>query len=105
VISTRNDWERVALFPGSIVGSDLVKADKLGSIGASKLTTNSSIVIPDLDSKGGCTSGEESTSINFQGTELGLTQDSTIVLITISCATVHAQIAREAEKIRKLIRH
>lgn len=105
--SPGNHGERISLFSGRKVGSDLVKSNELGGIGAPiLLTANVSItVVPYLDAELWRTAGTELTGIDFQGTEFGFAQNSTVVAISIFIAAVHAYIVGEAEKIRKLVRH
>jgi hypothetical protein len=90
MVSPGNNRERISLFPGSKVGSDLVKANELGGIGASILAANASTGVPNLDTELGCTAGAELTGVDFQGTKFGLAQDSAVVAISVFLAAAHA---------------
>jgi len=104
MICPGNDRKGITLFWRSKIGSDLVKANELGSIRASSLTANILFIVPDLNLELGCTATRaESTSVDFQGTEFFFAKNAAVVSISIFRAAVKTDVVREAEKVRKLI--
>lgn len=105
MISTGNNRHGIALFLGSSVGSDLMKADELKRIGTSRLTTDATRVVPDLDLELWCTARKESSGVYFQSSEFRLTHDAAIIKIPVIRAGISAHIVWKTKKIRKFTRY
>lgn len=105
MISARDDRHRISLFLGRSVGSDLMEANVLRRIGTSRLTTDATRVVPNVDLELWCTAGVEPSSVNFQSSEFRLAHDAVIVQIPILDTCIDTQIIWESKKIRVLIRY
>jgi len=81
-----------------------VKADQLRGVRAScALVVDSVHSKPDLDPELRCTAGAQTSGVNFECSELCLTQNTIVVQTSVLQTAVNAAIVRKTEEIRKLI--